>query len=133
MEKALTELRGTAEWLRAAYLLGLKRPAHGVAFVDLVGRGLPVRSLERVVALVAPTDTSLKPRLVPKPSSARRKASKRLSARESARVTRLASVWANTVRIWKSDDAARDFLYRSHPLLQGRRPIDLVLKSKIGA
>src|SRR5260370_4329370 len=107
-------------------------PAHLVAFLDLVGRGLPVSSLERVVGSVAPADRSLKYRIVPKPSFARRKANKRLSAPESVRVARLASVWANAVRIWKSEDAARDFLYRNHPLLQGRRPIDLVLKNEIG-
>jgi putative toxin-antitoxin system antitoxin component (TIGR02293 family) len=133
-EADMNQLHGRGgEWLSAAQFLGLKTPAHSVAFLDLVGRGLTVRSLERVVGAVAPTDTGLKYRIVPKPSFARRKASKRLSAPESVRVARLASVWANALRIWKSEDAARDFLYRNHPLLQGRRPIDLVLKNEIGA
>ena len=91
----MNELHGFAEWLSAARFLGVGTPAHPVAFLDLIGRGLPVRSLERLVGFVAPTDASLKYRIVPKPSFARRKASKRLTARESVRVTRLASVWAN--------------------------------------
>ena len=70
----MAQLHSPAEWLGAAHLLGLKPPAHPVAFLDLVGRGLPVSSLERVVGSVAPTDTSLKYRIVPKPSFARRKA-----------------------------------------------------------
>ena len=93
----------------------------------------PVRSLERIVAVVAPTDTSFKYRIVPKASLARRKPSKRLSPGQSVIVARLASVWAQALRIWKSEDAARDFLYRKHPLLGERRPVDLVLENEIGA
>ena len=46
---------------------------------------------------------------------------------------RLASVWTQAVRIWKAEEAARDFLYRKHALLGGRRPIDLVWEDEIGA
>jgi len=46
---------------------------------------------------------------------------------------RLASVWTQTIWVWKSEDAARDFLYRKHALLGGRRPVDLVWESEIGA
>jgi putative toxin-antitoxin system antitoxin component (TIGR02293 family) len=42
-------------------------------------------------------------------------------------------VWSQSVRIWKSEAAARGFLYRAHPLLAQRRPIDLVLENEIGA
>jgi uncharacterized protein (DUF2384 family) len=42
-------------------------------------------------------------------------------------------VWTQSARIWKSEDAARDFLYRGHPLLGGRRAIDVVLVNEIGA
>jgi putative toxin-antitoxin system antitoxin component (TIGR02293 family) len=44
---------------------------------------------------------------------------------------RVASVWRQAVRVWQSEDAARDFLYREHPLLGGRRPIDVVLENEI--
>jgi putative toxin-antitoxin system antitoxin component (TIGR02293 family) len=125
------------ELLSAARLLGLGTPAHPLVseldYLDLVDHGLPVRSLERIAAVVAPTDTSFRYRIVPKASLARRKAGKRLSAAQSVVVARLASVWAQAVRIWKSEGAARDFLYRKHPLLGARRPIDLVLENEIGA
>jgi putative toxin-antitoxin system antitoxin component (TIGR02293 family) len=125
------------ELLSAARILGLETPAHPLGselrYLDLVVRGLPVQSLKRIVDVVAPTDTSLKYRIVPKASLARRKVSRRLSAGESAVVARLASIWAQAQRIWKSEDATRDFLYRKHPLLGERRPIDLVVENEIGA
>jgi putative toxin-antitoxin system antitoxin component (TIGR02293 family) len=125
------------EILGAARVLGLETPARPLAseldYLDLVDRGFPVRSLERIVAVVAPADTNFKYRIVPKASLARRKPAKRLSPGQSVIVARLASVWAQALRIWKSEDAARDFLYRKHPLLGERRPIDLVLENEIGA
>jgi putative toxin-antitoxin system antitoxin component (TIGR02293 family) len=125
------------ELLSGARVLGLETPAHSLFseldYLDMVDRGLPVRSLQRILAVLAPTDTSFKYRIVPKASLARRKAGKRLSKAQSVIVARLASVWAQAVRIWKSEVEARDFLYRKHPLLGQRRPIDLVLENEIGA
>jgi uncharacterized protein (DUF2384 family) len=31
-----------------------------------------------------------------------------------------------------SEDAARRFMFEAHPLLQGRRPIDVVLENELG-
>jgi hypothetical protein len=51
------------ELLSAARLLGLGTPAHPLVseldYLDLVDHGLPVTSLERIAAVVAPTDTEL--------------------------------------------------------------------------
>ena len=125
------------ELTEIARVLGVKiaanPPASGLAYLDLVGHGLPVKSLERIAHVVAPADASFKYRIVPKATLARSKASKRLSAAHSVAVSRLASVWSQSVRIWKSEAGARDFLYRAHPLLAQRRPIDLVLENEIGA
>ena len=125
------------ELLDAARFLGVETRARPLIseldYVDRVDHGLPVRTLERLVAAVAPTDASFKYRIVPKASLARRKAGRRLSAAQSVIVARLASVWTQTLRIWKSENAARDFLHRKHPLLDGRRPIDVVLENEIGA
>jgi putative toxin-antitoxin system antitoxin component (TIGR02293 family) len=125
------------ELLTAARLLGLGTPAHPVLseldYLDRLDYGLPIKSLERIVAAVSPTDASFKYRIVPKASLARRKSTKRLSASQSVVVARLAGVWAQAVRIWKSEAAARDFLYRKHSLLGERSPIDVVLENEIGA
>jgi putative toxin-antitoxin system antitoxin component (TIGR02293 family) len=125
------------ELLAGARLLCLQTPAHRLAseldYLDMVDRGLPIKSLGRIVAAIAPTDSSLKYLIVPKASLARRRAGKRLSTAQSVVVIRLASVWAQAIRIWKSQAAARDFLYRKHPLLGERRPIDLMLENELGA
>lgn len=34
--------------------------------------------------------------------------------------------------VWGSDEAARAFLFRPHPMLEGRRPIDVVLANEFG-
>ena len=51
---------------------------------------------------------------------------------ESARVARLASVWAFAKDVWKSDEAARRWLFAPHMMLEDRRPVDVVLASEFG-
>jgi putative toxin-antitoxin system antitoxin component (TIGR02293 family) len=57
----------------------------------------------------------------------------RLTTQESSRVERVARVWALAVKVWKSDESARAFLWREHPLLDLRRPIDVVMANDLGA
>jgi len=145
-----------------AEVLGLARtknkPLSTFSLIAAVEKGLPVTALDRLAHRVAPADASFRFRLISKATLARRKqapASQRqsadsrgrekpparrpanragvLSAEESARVARLAKVWAFAVEVWGDDVAARDFLFRAHPLLEGRRPIDVVLGSEFGA
>lgn len=120
----------------AVQVLGLEKPqkrATDIVYLDMVDRGLPVRSLEKIAEAVAPDDIGFKYRIVPKASLARSRNAKRLSAAHSVVVARLAAIWSTALRIWKSDDAARAFLHRRHPLLAGRRPLDLVLENEMGA
>jgi putative toxin-antitoxin system antitoxin component (TIGR02293 family) len=119
----------------AVHVLGLEKrsPATELDYLDMVDRGLPIRSLEKIADAVAPDDAAFKYRIVSKASLARSKTSKRLSANHSVTVARLASIWAASLRIWKSEEGARGFLHRPHPLLAGRRPLDLVLENEIGA
>jgi putative toxin-antitoxin system antitoxin component (TIGR02293 family) len=55
-----------------------------------------------------------------------------LSPTEGARVARLAEVWAMARRVWGSDAEARAFLFRPHPMLEGGRPIDVVIADEFG-
>jgi putative toxin-antitoxin system antitoxin component (TIGR02293 family) len=123
--------------LDAARVLGVGNPAHPVSsdvdYLDMVARGFPVKALDRLADEIAPGDVKFKYRIVPKASYARRKMSRRLSASQSVVVTRIASVWAQAVRIWKSEAAARSFLARPHPVLGNRKPIDLLLENELGA
>ncbi|HXT81783.1 MAG TPA: antitoxin Xre/MbcA/ParS toxin-binding domain-containing protein [Acetobacteraceae bacterium] len=109
---------------------------------DEVNKGLPLSALNRVVSQVAPFDNTFIYRFVPKSTLARRLAHQkrsasrrkqaRLSAVQGAKVARLAEVWAFAKEVWGSDEQARDFLFRPHPLLEGRRPIDVVLANEFG-
>jgi putative toxin-antitoxin system antitoxin component (TIGR02293 family) len=104
-----------------------------VDYLSLVALGFPVKALDRIAEEIAPGDLKFKYQIVPKASYARSKMTRRLSSPQSVVVTRLASIWAQAVRIWKSQAAARSFLARPHPVLGHRKPIDLVLENEIGA
>lgn len=95
--------------------------------------GLPLGALERVSQLLAPGDAQFKYRLVPKATYERRKASHRLSSDEGTRLARLARVWSLALEVWQSEAEARAFLFRPHPMLEDKRPIDVVIQSEIGA
>jgi putative toxin-antitoxin system antitoxin component (TIGR02293 family) len=103
--------------------------------IGSIERGFPVTSLDRVADLIAPDHSDFKYRFVPKATLARRRRGKgvRLTAEESDRLARIAKVWAHAVDVWHDDEKARAFLFRSHPMLEGRRPIDAALSTEMGA
>ncbi len=102
-------------------------------YLKYVERGLPFRSLARLAGAFAPNDATFCYRIVPKATYARCKVSGRLSKAQGERVTRLAAVWNDALSVWKTDDAVRAFLYRAHPLLDNRPPVDIALDSEPGA
>ena len=53
--------------------------------------------------------------------------------KEGTRVARLARVWTMALDVWVNEADARDFLFRPHPLLEDRRPVDLSIQSEIGS
>jgi len=116
-----------------ARVLGVGRPHTPVELATTVAHGLPLKSLMRLSAALAPDDAGFKYHIVPKASLARRKGANRLSAGESAIVARLAGIWAIAMRIWQDEQDARDFLNRPHQLLDGERPLALALSSELGA
>lgn len=92
---------------------------------DVVTGGLPVRALDRTVRHVAGRTgiaNALKDRLVPRATRARRK---RLKVVESERVERLARLMALAEQVWENDDDARAFMQESHPMLDGRTPLEM--------
>lgn len=36
------------------------------------------------------------------------------------------------IEVWKTEDAARSFLDRPHPMLEGDKPIDVAIQSELG-
>ena len=121
-----------------AGVLGLRMPRRQTTPFHLIAsieNGLPVGALDRLAKTIAPADTEFKHRFVSKATLARRKrdASARLTVEESDRLARIATIWAHALDVWKSDEGARAFLTRPHPMLEGRRPIDAALATELGA
>jgi putative toxin-antitoxin system antitoxin component (TIGR02293 family) len=119
-------------------LLGLRRHAapggSALALITDVEKGLPLAALNRIAQVVAPDDSLFPYRMVPRATLARRRAqpAARLTPDESARVARVASVWAAAKDVWRGDEAARRWLFEPHMMLEDRRPIDVVLGSEFG-
>src|ERR1700692_2759573 len=121
-------------------VLGI-RASGPLPLMSAVEQGLPLASLDRVVHSIAPSDSKFAFRIIPRATLARRRkalatgtgrAGGRLSAEEGTRLARLASVWGMALEVWGNGDAARQFMFAAHPLLHGRRPIDIVLESELG-
>ena len=121
-------------------ILGI-RASGPLPLMSAVEKGLPLTSLDRVVHSVAPSDNKFAFRIIARATLARRRkalatakdrAEGRLSAEEGTRLARLASVWAMALNVWGGGEAARLFMFEAHPLLHGRRPVDVVLESEFG-
>ncbi len=106
-----------------------------IHLIRLIEDGLPLSALERLSGFVSPQDANFKYRIVPRATLARRRkpGKEKLLVDEGDRVVRLACVWTFAEEVWGSEDGARAFFFRAHPLLEGRLPIDVVLASELGA
>lgn len=116
-----------------ARVLGFAEAQTPLRLAGSIEQGLPVAALDSLVALLSPDDDSLRFAFVPRATLARRARTQRLSPKESARLARVAAVWAASRETWGSDEAARDFLNRCHMLLQDRRPLEVALATDVGA
>ena len=56
-----------------------------------------------------------------------------LSVESGFRTVRVAIVWSMALDVWKSEEAARAFVNRPHPMLEGRKPVDVAMHSELGA
>jgi putative toxin-antitoxin system antitoxin component (TIGR02293 family) len=103
--------------------------------IDQIEKGLPVKALYRISSYVAPDDVNFKFQIVSRATLARRKKQPgaRLTIDESDRLARLAKVWAFARDVWGNAESARAFLFRPHPILTDRRPIDVILGTDLGA
>ena len=117
-----------------ADLLGIKLGATPLKVLTAIEKGLSVNALERVSRSLAPSDANFKFAIVSRATLARRKhARNRLSSEESDKLARIAKIWTFAVAVWGDEGSARSFLFRPHQLLEGRRPIDVTLKTEMGS
>lgn len=121
-----------------ARILGLSQSGHPpvapLQIIDQIQNGLPIKILYDVSNRLAPADTNFKFRIISRSSLTRRRSERKpLTAEESNRLARLVAVWTYAEKVWKSQEEARAFLFRPHPMLQGRKPIDVITESEFGA
>lgn len=117
-----------------------RTPISVMSLMREVERGIAVTVLDDVARAVAPGDGAFAFRIIPKATLSRRRkalalhdtARSALTPEEGGRVARIAEVWGAAIDVWGGEEAARAFLFRSHPLLEGQRPIDVVLASEYG-
>ena len=120
-------------------ILGLprhdKRSISPLELATRVEDGFPLSALQHLCRQIAPDDASFKYRIVRRATLARRHNARRpkLEPEESSRLVRLADIWSSALEIWKDETNARAFLFKPHPLLGGRSPIDFALGSEVGA
>jgi len=103
-------------------------------FVAYIEKGLKPESVTKFVKAVTPGSAELTYLIVPKATLTRRlHEGKRLTPDESSRLARAARIWAHALTIWKSSDTAREFLLRPHPMLDGRKPLEMAIATDVGA
>jgi putative toxin-antitoxin system antitoxin component (TIGR02293 family) len=130
----------THEWatepVAIAAFMGLKRPDTytSLKLANEVAGGIPVRSAEAVVRRIDPTGQRLSIYdVVARPTYHRKKQQRKpLSKDDSEKVWQIARVFIEAMRHYHDGDDAAAFLFRPHPLLEGRRPIDLAKESVAG-
>jgi putative toxin-antitoxin system antitoxin component (TIGR02293 family) len=119
---------------RIASVMALPQlPASFAELDDLVRSGLPKSALRASVEHVARTSEerrNLLSRIVPEATFKRRRDV--LSPDESEKAERLARIFATAEFVWDSETDAREFLNTSHPLLEGRTPLDVSM-TELGA
>ena len=125
------------EPVQIAEILGLPRPGSfdDIKLVDSIHRGVPARSAEHVVRAMDPQGARLKASdLVPKSTLHRcLEDDKLLSTDASETLWQVARVYVETRRQYGDAEAALAFLFRAHPLLDGRRPFDLARETTAGS
>jgi len=98
-----------------------------------VQEGLPSESVEATIERIFPHDPNVRYQIVPRATMNRRlKNGERLSAQESEKLQRVARVFAMAIDVWGSEEEAREFMAKPHPMLDDRTPFEASL-SEIGA
>jgi|APSaa5957512622_1039677.scaffolds.fasta_scaffold40900_1 putative toxin-antitoxin system antitoxin component (TIGR02293 family) len=120
---------------KTAAILGLEQSISTDLDLALaIERGFPISAFDHVVKLIAPKEPSFAFKIIPRSTLMRYKNDRRkLSLKQSDSVARLARIWAIANSVWKSQGATRRFLFEGHQLLGGKRPIDIALRTAVGA
>ena len=99
----------------------------------LVIKGLPSESVKIVIDRIYPDTPSQYYELVPRSTLNRRLSSKSpLPIQYSEKLERLARMYAFALEVWESEADAREFMSKSHPMLDDRTPFEACM-TELGA
>ena len=124
-----------AQPAQIAAVLALPHP-NAVTFRGLAAcceDGLPVESLYALVRTLAPNHPDYLKTLITESTLRRRQKRGTLSPEESDLLVRLAKTWVMVLRTFGAEDKSRQFLFAEHPLLGGRKPVELAAMNLAGA
>lgn len=116
-----------------AALLALPGPTTLLSLSEHCEAGLPVESLQALAEAFSPNEHALLISFFSESTLRRRRRRGNLTPEESDRLVRLADTWLRARDTFGEEEKAQRFLFREHPLLGGRRPIDLARATGPGA
>lgn len=96
-------------------------------------RGLPIETLDTLAGWFSPNEQTLFDTLFSESTLRRRRQRGKLSPEESDQLVRLAATWLMARDTFGDSSKAQRFLLTEHPLLGGRRPLDLAQASTAGS
>jgi len=122
----------------AASLLGVERGERkqsltAMEWISLIRQGIPSTAVDALTGFLHVSQSELSDALgIPERTLARRKGEGVLNSEESAKMVRIARVFARAEEVFEGPDAARDWLKSANTSLSGETPISL-LDTEIGA
>ena len=101
-----------------------------VALITRIENGLPIAALDRVARLLAPGDAQFNPVSSPRPPMNAGRPPIGSGGRERASGQSRPSMGL-ALDVWKTEEATRAFLFCPHPMIEDRRPIDVVIRASL--
>lgn len=128
-------MQADIDYNKVAKLLGLVRSRHVTRLwlADQIQAGFPLDALKRVETVLDPKGREVTQLFVAGSTLKRRRKSGTLNSAESQKLERAARVWTLAIDVYKDEGSARQFLRQPHPLLEGRRPLDVAVATDVGA
>jgi putative toxin-antitoxin system antitoxin component (TIGR02293 family) len=122
----------TAKMLGGEKILGVEVKSER-DLEKIVIKGLPIDAIFQIIDRIFPKQLDKYYQLVPRTTLIRRqKEGSPLSIEESQKAERIARVFSFAVEVWGNENKAREFMTKSHPMLEDRTPFEVSL-SELGA
>jgi putative toxin-antitoxin system antitoxin component (TIGR02293 family) len=122
----------TAQMLGGTTVLGIEVQSDR-DLEKIILNGLPCSAIVKIVERIYPGQTDKYYQLVPRSTLVRRqKEGLPLSVEESQKAERVARVFSFALEVWGDEAKAREFMQKSHPMLDDRTPFEASL-NELGA